>query len=455
MEMQNITATETPKVSVIIPLYNHEHYVREAVCSVLGQTFEDFELIIINDGSTDKSEEVLRGISDKRIKYLCQDNRGAANTINRGVQLARGGFISILNSDDMYDTRRLEECLRILEKDSSISAVFSHLEFIDAEGKFIKYLRGAEENWAGHEPETSFKGEHNIVLDLLAGNFLTTTSNLFCRKDVFDTLGYFTNLRYVHDYDFFLRLCHHQKVYIIDRPLVKYRVHSLNTVKENEASVSFEVGLVLANFFLNHDVRRYFEGEKGLYEAMMKFLSSINTYNTEGMLVVLLLFGMKYPEIRKDILTLSLENKADAFTRVCIGKIKKIYEGWSQWNETNDRLIAMEKELREGWTHWRETNERLVAMEKELQVGWTQWRETNERLVANDKELQMGWEQWRETNERLVAANGQLVAVSGQLDAANQQIIEKGKYIQALLNSRSYRLGRLLTRPLRKLLGRN
>jgi len=454
-EMKDITGTAAPKVSVIIPLYNHEHYAREAVCSVLGQTFEDFELIIINDGSTDKSEEVVRGISDKRIKYLCQDNRGAANTINRGVQLARGGFVSILNSDDMYDTHRLEECVKILENDRSISAVFSYLEFIDGEGKFIKYLRGAEENWADHEPETSFKGEHNIVLDLLAGNFLTTTSNLFCRKDAFDTLGNFSNLRYAHDYDFFLRLCHQQKVHIIEKPLAKYRIHNLNTIKENESAVDFEVGLVLANFFLNYDVHRYFEGKNGLYESMMKFLSSINTYNADRMLVVLLLFGMKYPEIRKDILTLSLENHADAFKRVCIGQLKKINEGWSQWHETNDRLIAMEKELLEGWTQWRETNDRLIAMEKEFREGWTQWRETNERLVAKDKELPMGWEQWRETNERLVSANGQLVAVSGQLDAANQQIIEKGKYIQALLNSRSYRLGRLLTWPLRKLLGRN
>ncbi len=384
-------------------------------------------------------------------------------------EIAKGEFISILNSDDVYDTRRLEECVKLLESDPSFSAVFSHLEFIDAEGKFIKYLRGAEENWADHEPDTSFKGEHNIVLDLLAGNFLTTTSNLFCRKDVFDTIGYFSNLRYAHDYEFFLRLCYYQKVHIIEKPLVKYRIHSLNTVKENESAVDFEVGLVLANFFLNYDVYRFFEGANGHYEIMMKFLSSINTYNADRMLVVLLLFGMKYPEIRNDLRTFSLENNAGPLKSVCIGQLQAINEGWAQWHKTNERLVDMGKQLEEGWTQWHKSNERLVAMEKQLQEGWTQWHKTNERLVAMEKQLQEGWTQWHKTNERLQETNERLVAkekellevhdkftfTKQQLADANGWIVEKDKYIQALLNSRSYRLGRLLTWPLRKMLGRS
>ncbi len=80
------TSTAKPKVSVIIPLFNHENYIGETVHSVLGQTFEDFELIIINDGSTDRSEEVVRGISDQRIKHISQENRGAPETINRGIR---------------------------------------------------------------------------------------------------------------------------------------------------------------------------------------------------------------------------------------------------------------------------------------------------------------------------------------------------------------------------------
>lgn len=100
-----------PKISVIIPLYHHEKYIEEAIYSVLEQTFSDFELIIINDGSTDKSEEVVKSIKDDRIKYCYQDNQGAHNTINRGIQLAQGEYVSILNSDDVYYKNRFVELL--------------------------------------------------------------------------------------------------------------------------------------------------------------------------------------------------------------------------------------------------------------------------------------------------------------------------------------------------------
>ncbi len=418
---ENKAATDAskPRVSVVIPLYNHERYIHETVQSVLRQSFEDFELIIINDGSTDRSEDVVKGITDKRIRYLSQENCGAPETINRGVRLAQGEFISILNSDDIYDAHRIEECVKILDNKPLLSAVFSHLEFIDGEGKFIQYLRGAEENWADHSPETSFKDEHNIVLDLLAGNFLTTTSNLFCRKDTFETVGYFSNLRYAHDYDFFLRLCHHQKVQIIETPLVKYRIHSLNTVKENESAVSFEVGLVLANFFLNYDVHRYFDRENGLYEVMMKFVGSINTYNADRMLVALLLFGMKYPEIRKDLLAFSAETHDNAFMRACIMQLRKFKEGWEQWHEVTERLIEKDKELQDACRHAHE--------------GWEKWKETNDLLIEKNKEAHEGWEKWKETNGLLT---------------------EKTNELSALLNSRSYRLGRFLTWPIRRLMGR-
>ncbi len=358
-----------PKVSIVMPLYNHERYVEEAIDSVLGQSFKDIELIVINDGSSDNSENVVNRTKDDRIRYFSQENQGAPSTINRGIEFARGTYVSILNSDDVYDSKRIEECLNMLESDNSLSAVFSHLEFIDDEGNFIKYFRGAEENWADHTPETSFKGENNIVLDLLAGNFLVTTSNLFCRKNVFDAIGYFSDLRYAHDYDFFLRLCYDHKVYLIEKPLLKYRVHSLNTVKENEAAVSFEVGLVLSNFFLNYDFHHLYKSEDDIYAAMAKFLNSLNTYDTDRMIMTLLLFGMKYPDIKNRYFNRLFEHTESLFRSVCIERFKKSIEGWSQWQETNERLAAKEKELSEGWSRWQETNERLIAKDKELKKG--------------------------------------------------------------------------------------
>src|SRR3989304_4480978 len=116
-----------PKISAIIPLYNHEKYVKEAICSVLEQSVLDFELIVINDGSMDNSAAVAKAIKDDRIKYIYQENQGAHNAINRGIALAKGEYVTILNSDDLYYKSRFEEALKVLETDSSVYAVFSHL----------------------------------------------------------------------------------------------------------------------------------------------------------------------------------------------------------------------------------------------------------------------------------------------------------------------------------------
>jgi glycosyltransferase involved in cell wall biosynthesis len=87
--MERMASQSIPKITVVIPLHNHEKFVKEAVHSVLEQSFSDLELIILNDGSTDSSEDVVKSIRDDRIRYFYQDNRGTHHAINRGIHLAR------------------------------------------------------------------------------------------------------------------------------------------------------------------------------------------------------------------------------------------------------------------------------------------------------------------------------------------------------------------------------
>lgn len=362
-----------PKISVIIPLYNHEKYIQEAICSVLEQSIPDFELIIINDGSSDKSEEIVKAMKDDRIRYIYQENQGAHNTINRGIQNARGEYVSILNSDDIYYMNRFEEALKILESDSSGYAVFSHIEFIDGDGNFIRFMKGAEDNWNNKNEETTFKGKNDIVIDLLAGNFLMTTSNLFCRKEVFNKIGYFANLRYAHDYDFFLRLCSYYKTHVIDIPLLKYRFHGANTITENKAEANFEIGLILTNYFLNYDLKNIYEDEKEKYDMMTRLFNSINTYNTDRMIMVLLTSAIKYKENGEEFMKTLTEHVENPFRMACVDKFKNHIDLWQHSQE-----------------------------------GWRRWTE-------NEKELEI---------------------------------------LKGMLNSYSYRLGRTLTWPLRKLLGK-
>ena len=400
-----------PKVSIVMPLYNHERYVEEAIDSVLGQSFKDIELIVINDGSSDNSENRVNRTKDDRIRYFSQENQGASSTINRGIEFARGTYVSILNSDDVYDSNRIEECLNMLESDNSLSAVFSHLEFIDEKGDFIKYLRGSEENWLNHSVETSFKGENNILLDLLAGNFLVTTSNLFCKKEVFDEIGYFLNLKYAHDYDFFLRLCYRFKVHLIERPLVKYRIHSMNTVKENEAAVNFEVGLILTNFFLRHDLQELYKREDDLYSVMVKYYNSLNTYNVERMIMILLLFGMKYPEITDGFYRGLRENIESPFGNVCIAHIQ---------NKIND---------------WRSSQELLMQVQEAREEAKKWWLNSQE-----------AWKKVEETGLRLTETEEARAIMESTLKETKDQLL-------AVIHSISFRLGRVLTWPVRKLRG--
>ena len=95
-------------ISVIIPAYNHEKFVGAAIDSVLQQTWTDLELIIVDDGSTDSTADVIKGYDDPRITYYYQENKDAYNTINRGIGLAKGDCIAILNSDDINKLNRLE-----------------------------------------------------------------------------------------------------------------------------------------------------------------------------------------------------------------------------------------------------------------------------------------------------------------------------------------------------------
>ncbi|HPZ09423.1 MAG TPA: glycosyltransferase [Candidatus Eremiobacteraeota bacterium] len=396
------------KISVIIPLYNHEKYIEDAIESVLSQTFTDFELIIIDDGSTDKSGEIVKNIADKRIQYIYQENSGAATAINRGIKIASGEYITILNSDDIYYLNRFEEILSVIEKDGSIYAVFSYLEIIDSEGNFIRIKKGPEDNWINKYSDTSFKDENNVLLHLLEGNFLVTTSNLFCRRSVFEHIGYFSNLRYTHDYDFFLRLSYKYKVHIIEEPLLKYRMHNLNTISESVPSVNFEVGLVLANFLSNSNLKEFFCIEGRKYYEMVRFFNSINTFNSDRFIMTFLIFAMQDIEDRNILFRTLGEDLNNPFRKNYIEREEKLCRSWQETQKLNKTL--------------EETNQKLNQIWQEYQDLRKDWDET--KLKLHDKEFA-------------------LQDITQKLQNTEKTLQDKEKQLKDLLSSRPYLFGLL------------
>ncbi|MGR9051114.1 MAG: glycosyltransferase family 2 protein [Gammaproteobacteria bacterium] len=305
-----------PEVSVIIPLYNHSQFIKEAVDSVLQQSFEDFELIIIDDGSKDDSYQVAKSIVDSRIRLYQQQNQGAHNTINRGISLAAGTYIAILNSDDIWMPDRLQKCIDVFNGDASIAAVFSRVECIDADGALIRRQQEEMPNFFGIEKPSDYESLP-VSMRLLRGNFLYTTSNLVCRKSVFDELEAFKDLRFVHDYEFFLRLTSRFGTFIIEEPLLKYRYHDRNTINESPTDSVFETGLVLSDYLMSLPVAELQDNGRQ-FESMERLYRLLNTFGSDRLIIMLLLFGRN-----KDLFAMMKAEEALPFRQTVLASLSR------------------------------------------------------------------------------------------------------------------------------------
>lgn len=215
-----------------MPAYNHEQFVGAAIESVLNQTLTDLELVVIDDGSTDRTANVVTSFTDPRLRYFHQDNQDAHNTINRGLRLATGDFISILNSDDIYEPSRLER-LRAIHEKTSAQCIFTDVTPIDEHGQMLDVAHGWH-NW--HRCNRDVYFHHNdLYIGFLHGNFMVTTSNIFMTKAAVQKVGEFAPLRYLHDYDYIFRTLlayPNDTIYVHDEQLLSYRIHSSNTLSE-------------------------------------------------------------------------------------------------------------------------------------------------------------------------------------------------------------------------------
>ena len=284
------TALKSPvspatRVSVVIPLYNHERYIEAAIRSVLSQTVPPAEIIVIDDGSTDGSAEIVRRLCEAHpeIIFWSWPNQGAHHTMNAGILRATGDFVAILNSDDCYVQDRLETCLDAFQSDPSIDVVATGASFLDEQGDTVA-------NPWYDDALAFYKREGDFALGLFHANFLVTTSNLFIRRSLFESVGYFSPLRYTHDLEFCLRLILGRKlIHFLDSPLVAYRLHGTNTISENKAREDVERAAVFA-FFLYRQwqgnagngtwrsfLERYVEvlGAQGILEMVEEFLALI------------------------------------------------------------------------------------------------------------------------------------------------------------------------------------
>jgi glycosyltransferase involved in cell wall biosynthesis len=279
------------KFSIVIPAYNHAQFIRKAVDSVLKQTLTELELIVVDDGSKDDTLAVLSRISDSRLKVISQSNQGAHAAINRGLKEAMGDYLSILNSDDFYHAQRLEKSLAVLEGDSQVGIVSSYIQIVDENDQALGIKHGYKDSspWLLENPERSFRAENDLKTALLTENYLSTTSNFVFARRWFERVGEFRPLRFAHDWDFALRMTREAELVLLPEPLLSYRVHQQNTIRQDQAAMIFEICWILAVHLPPSISDPNFIRQSTLEKRVDQLLQSIYTFNCERVLNLMLL----------------------------------------------------------------------------------------------------------------------------------------------------------------------
>lgn len=246
----NITEM-TPTVSVIIPSYNHANFIAEAIQSVLDQTYQDFEIVITDDGSKDNSIEIIEQFQDDRIRlFKFNTNQGACAASNNCIRQSKGKYVAMLSSDDAWLPGKLEKQVAFLDAHPLFGAVFSRIQWVDEQSIPISEPDFYYANVFDVDNRSRFQWLNHFFY---RGNCLCHPSSLI-RREIYDEVGYLDpSLANLPDFDLWIRICLKYEIFILDEKLVRFRHFekesnaSGNTVT-NGIRVHYESGLLLDNY---------------------------------------------------------------------------------------------------------------------------------------------------------------------------------------------------------------
>lgn len=203
-----------PKVSIIIPAYNAVAYLPETLESVFKQTFTDFEVLIIDDGSSDGTVEWASQIADSRVKLISQTNQGSSVARNTGITAAQGEYIALLDADDIWEQTKLEKQVRFLEENPSVGLVDTWTVLVDQQNKSTGKVIVSHAEKDAWKQLVQFK------------TVCCCDSTPLIRRSCFETVGLFNpDLPFLEDLDMWIRLASSYEFGVVKEPLVRYRQH--------------------------------------------------------------------------------------------------------------------------------------------------------------------------------------------------------------------------------------
>lgn len=214
-----MSIVKKPSVSVVMPAYNAAQFIRPAVDSILAQTYEDFELIILNDGSTDKTQSIIEAYSDPRIRLINKENSGVASTLNLGLKEARGEFIWRHDADDISLPQKLEKEMAFLDAHPEFVLCATQVAFMSERGNVAWNKRQPKDSWLGSETYREVLFE-----DFSPYSPVTHGTTLFRRSILENTGGYREAFITSEDIDMWLRFLEHGRLAVLNECLSLHRL---------------------------------------------------------------------------------------------------------------------------------------------------------------------------------------------------------------------------------------
>ena len=205
-----------PAASVVIPAYNAERFIGEAINSVLGQTYRDFEVIVVDDGSTDKTAEVVKAYEE--VRYLYKENGGTASARNRGIEASRGRYVAFLDADNLWEPAKLEAQMALFEHQPSLAWSYTDSLVVDERKERSVYRKS----------QLVGRPEGDVLERLIHGNFMPP-STVVVARGVLEEMGGFDE-SYLHriseGWELWTRIAAQYPVGYVHRPLAKTRQHA-------------------------------------------------------------------------------------------------------------------------------------------------------------------------------------------------------------------------------------
>jgi len=217
-------------VSIILPVYNGEKFIERAIRSVLAQTYKYWELIVIDDGSIDKTSEIVKRYLNEKVKYLYQKNSGVSIARNKGIKISNGDYIAFLDCDDVWKPEKLQVQLSKFMENYNVGLIYTDVFIVTERGKIL-----------GKFSQFNYPYSNKVTKKLFLQNFICTSS-VIINKEILKKTGLFDpDIKIGEDYDLFFRLSLYTNFYYVDNPLLYYQISekglSRNKIKMWEENI--------------------------------------------------------------------------------------------------------------------------------------------------------------------------------------------------------------------------